>query len=380
MNKRFPHQSLNATRKGANFLEARSARSNRIFFLASDIEAPSGGRAFVYHLVDILVRNGFDACVLHQTQNFRYRWFENTTPVRWTDQIKRSRIKNCKQWLRFQQNKIKTSWSQTLQATERTAKCTSVNPQDILVIPETRAAAFHKIFPGVPKIILNQNPYFFFQDKGLKTPELSLHHPDIKGCIAMSKLDYEMHCLVAPKNTWHVPYFIDADRYHYAEVKKRQIAYMPRRLKKDADAVINLLKIRNRLQGFTFVPIAGMSQQRVSQVLQDSLMFLSFSHREGFGLPPAEAIACGCLVIGYSGNGGDEFFDKDVAFKVPHGDLARYVKTVESTLAEYVQAPEALNRFRRQASEYILQTYSKAETNRRFLTAWNGVVQGIGET
>ena len=193
----------------------------------------------------------------------------------------------------------------------------------------------------------------------------------------MSKIDYDMHCLISAENTWHVPYFINADLYRYSKEKKKQIAYMPRRLKEDSDAVINLLKIRGNLKGFTFVPIQGMSQTQVAQVMKESLIFLSFSNREGFGLPPAEAMASGCIVVGYSGNGGDEFFTEEVAFKVPSGDLATYVKNVERIIAEYEDDSTELDSFRQRASSHILTTYSKSRTHDRFLHAWTEVVKAI---
>ena len=46
-----------------------------------------------------------------------------------------------------------------------------------------------------------------------------------------------------------------------------------------------------------------MQHEEVACALQDSLLFLSCGHPEGFGLPLAEAIACGCLVVGYHGLG-----------------------------------------------------------------------------
>ena len=50
------------------------------------------------------------------------------------------------------------------------------------------------------------------------------------------------------------------------------------------------------------------SEAAVADILRESQVFLSFGHPEGFGLPPAEALACGCLVIGYHGGGGREYF------------------------------------------------------------------------
>ena len=38
------------------------------------------------------------------------------------------------------------------------------------------------------------------------------------------------------------------------------------------------------------------------------LIFLSFGHPEGFGLPITEAMASGYWVIGYHGGGGRELF------------------------------------------------------------------------
>ena len=49
-----------------------------------------------------------------------------------------------------------------------------------------------------------------------------------------------------------------------------------------------------------------MQHEEVAGALQD-LDILSCGHPEGFGLPLAEAIACGCLVVGYHGLAGRDF-------------------------------------------------------------------------
>ena len=45
-------------------------------------------------------------------------------------------------------------------------------------------------------------------------------------------------------------------------------------------------------------------------------IFLTFSNQEGFGLPPVEAMACGCLVVGYHGHGGKEFLKPEWSFRL----------------------------------------------------------------
>ena len=59
-----------------------------------------------------------------------------------------------------------------------------------------------------------------------------------------------------------------------------------------------------------------MSHHDVLQTLSSSALFLSFGHPEGFGLPVAEALACGTAVIGYSGLGGRELFNIGKCFGV----------------------------------------------------------------
>ena len=152
---------------------------------------------------------------------------------------------------------------------------------------------------------------------------------------------------------------------------------MPRRLSKDSLSLINLLKLRNRLNGFQFVPIDKMTPQQVASTLKESLIFLSLSHREGFGLPPAEAMACGCIVIGYSGNGGDEFFDEKHCFPIKDGDILSFARTIENIIEQYSQNENSYNKITNDASNYILEKYSKEKTETEFITAWKEIMDCI---
>ena len=60
---------------------------------------------------------------------------------------------------------------------------------------------------------------------------------------------------------------------------------------------------------------------------------LSFGHPEGFGLPLAEAAACGCALIGYTGLGGREIFElgkpNNSVWDVEYGDWNKFIKSAK---------------------------------------------------
>lgn len=53
--------------------------------------------------------------------------------------------------------------------------------------------------------------------------------------------------------------------------------------------------------------IAGMTADQVAQALQGAHIFLATGFPEGCPLPPLEAMACGCLPVGYMGFGGADY-------------------------------------------------------------------------
>ena len=91
--------------------------------------------------------------------------------------------------------------------------------------------------------------------------------------------------------------------------KKRQIAFMTRKNKSDARIVSSLIESQSWFNNWRLAPIDNLPQDQVAEIMRQSFLFFSFGHPEGFGLPVAESSACGCAVIGYTGNGAREIFD-----------------------------------------------------------------------
>jgi glycosyltransferase involved in cell wall biosynthesis len=138
--------------------------------------------------------------------------------------------------------------------------------------------------------------------------------------------------------------------------------------------VVNILKYQNILGDFKLIPIENKTEQQVAEIMKDSLIFLSFSYQEGFSLPPMEAMMCGCLVIGYEGRGGREYFNSEFSYPIEGGDIISFVKTVEAVISCYNINHNAFDEKREKASEYIRKTYSPEKETEDIVQCWTQII------
>ncbi len=247
---------------------------------------------------------------------------------------------------------------------------------DYLVIPEFYGLDIADFEPGIPKIIFNQGAYLTFGgyslDKNdLNTPYLS---NEVIAAMVISQDSYEYLTYVFPQlNLVRLYNGIDSGMFKYTSEKKKQIAFMPRKLPKEITQVINILKYRGALQGFELVAIANKDEEEVAKILQESLIFLSTGTQEGFSLPPAEAMACGCIVVGYHGNGGKEFFKEEFCYPIQATDIITFAKTVESVIHEYEKDQTPILRKGQKASEFIKKTYSLHKEEEAIVGFWERI-------
>ena len=129
---------------------------------------------------------------------------------------------------------------------------------------------------------------------------------------------------------------IDSIKFNYKS-KLNLITYMPRKLPTHSNLVIFFLK-KNLPKSWKILPIKDMTHKNVIQSLKKSKVFLSFSNLEGFGLPPIEAASLGNMVIGYTGEGGDEDWKFPIFKKVEQGNILNFVKKIEDTLIKQINS------------------------------------------
>ncbi|HID24009.1 MAG TPA: glycosyltransferase family 1 protein [Planctomycetaceae bacterium] len=325
----------------------------RIFVACPDTPTACGGVKKLYRMVEILVRHGFDAALLHARTSFQCRWFHSDIPV-------------------------------------RSAATVSIGPEDWLVLPETFERAYvtshrwswkrqkrvHRRLTRLAArtVIFNQNCYLTFRKhswKDLRRPTLYQRSHTV-AAIVVSEDSYRYLRTAFPNlRLFRIRNAVDPDRFFPTGAKKSQIAFMPRKNAQDVVQVLKILHLRGSLDGFRLAPIDGMSEKQVARTLQESAIFLSFGYPEGFGLPPTEAMACGCFVIGYDGLGGREFFRPEFSCSIETGHIAAYVEAVEAVLAEWRRRPEAVLEKGRLAADFIHTTYSPEAERRDVLRVWN---------
>ena len=142
---------------------------------------------------------------------------------------------------------------------------------------------------------------------------------------------------------------------------------MPRKNTKDSAVVASFLQKQRWFieGGWSIVPIDGLPQEEVAGILQKSLIYLAFGHPEGFGLPLAEAAACGCYLIGYSGLGGRELLEHAskhrAGVEIGYGNWLGFVHACREFDRIVNTEPKELSKRLLENSKSIRQIYNTVE-------------------
>ena len=271
------------------------------YFLCPDDDRPFGGIRVIYRFVDILNSHGFHAAVAHRSPRFRCTWFANDTRVVGAKDIR-------------------------------------LETGDLLVLPERLRQLIPKVAPGVANVVFNQNAYETFTHLPVGTGvPTEVTSDDTIGIVCVSEENRRYLELSFPQaRVMRVRIGIDTELFRASPSgKRRAIAYMPRKRSKELNEVLQILQRRGSLKGWEFVPIQGMSEADTAAALSSSAVFLALNEREGLGLPPLEAMASGCVVVGFHGGVGTEYMRPGSAVPIGDGDVIEMVLKVESILSRW---------------------------------------------
>lgn len=327
-----------------------------LVYLCHPIKKAVGGVKVIYRQAELvhelLAERGHSAAVMHpNTWTFRVRWFESKVPVqrgffkwRWVGKPSRSRIDGC------------------------------FDPKrHMVVLPELWARKYGDQLARmkVPFAIFVQNGYYISKGRSEILNEayqgarcILTISDDASRCVAMAFPGTESKIL-------RVHYSVNATRFNPRQPKENLITYMPRKLADHSSKVLFFL--RNHLPShWRIVPIDGLNEDGVAELLQRSKIFMSFSHFEGCPLPPLEAALSGNQVIGYTGQGAKEYWMPQIFDMVESGDVVKFAQKV----LDKVEALDAMDHFPifSEAIETLSKTYSEAQERQDM----NSFIQSMG--
>ena len=296
-----------------------------IIFLTHAEKKPSGGAKYIYNYSQIINElKNFSSEVIHIKKkktskfrdsinkklninrgvysgwqfeditysiNFKYEWFENKVKVK----------KN----LEFDREK------------------------DFVILPEIFAhfADDLLINNNINYAILVQNGYVINSTNDEK--KLLKAYKNAKFILSSSSNTSECIKLKFPKlnsKILKISYCIDLGKINL-KLKKNVITYSSRKLPQQSNLLISYLK-PNLPKKWTLQNLHNLSNKEFITSIKRSKIFLSFSYLEGLGLPPIEAALAGNQVIGYTGEGGNEYWKKPLFTKINFGEITKFIKTI----------------------------------------------------
>ena len=348
--------------------------SLRYLFLCPDRKTSSGGIAVIYDIVALLNSSGHEAAVVHNTPHAVYPDYQGTVPKFFTRRVINQHWNHSglRQKLKILRDRGKTKSPRLTEL--------KLRPSDVIVIPEFWLPEGMEAFPDQCLIVFVQNPYALMraydraQQRGLSVSDRISYW---LGMSAVCRSHFEMLQL---KPTAYFPVSMKPHEFCFSEKKQNLISYMPRKRPLEARIIAHALKQRLRGTDYRLEALDNLPRAAVAKKLSESRIFVSLLHREGLGFPAAEAMASGCIVVGFDGLGGAEFFDKTTGVPVTEGDVPGIVSAIENILVEYEENPERLDTLRRNASEYIRDNYSKARFENGILSVWSDLENALPET
>jgi glycosyltransferase involved in cell wall biosynthesis len=318
----------------SNPIAAGQMNDRRIIFILEPFPFPSGGVATIYRHVEMLTRMGMAACVA-LPQKPKIDFYHTTAPLL-----------------------IHGGSLQALQARRG----------DIFVVPEGFSDHVQALKQTPAKrLMFCQNQYYlpFTADAAAGIAEFGVHGI-IASSIAVQRFFSDVYRI---SDLPVIPYAIDPKLFRMGD-KRRQIAFMPRKLPEDASFIAAAFRRRHpRYADVPWLQIDGMSQAEAARRLGESAVFLSLSDKESFGLPPLEAMACGCLVAGYHGDGGREYMTSQNGWWAETGDWKACADGLAHALTLFDEGGSELDE-RRQAATQTVELYSPTRLEAALLAFW----------
>ena len=239
---------------------------------------------------------------------------------------------------------------------------------DILVFPENHAELFRSYadWPN-QKIVYCQNQFMFCC--GLAGKRLGDF--GITGVLALGRAAAEFCSARFPEvANFSVPVGIDPSYFFFEKSKKLQIAFAPRKRQLEAVFIRDWFYASSpEWRTVPWVEIRDMSETQVARTLRESAVYLSLQRLESVGMSAIEAMACGCVVAGFAGQGGNEYATSANGFWAPDDDCIRCTAQLANAVHHVSNGGQRLADMIQSAS-ITAETYNMDRLEKRLVSYW----------
>lgn len=313
--------------------------NRRLLFLWPHITEPSGGAWVAYRHVGLLNQNGIEAAIVHEQPGFRYPWMEPgpTMPVVSVEEL-------------------------------------HVAPGDVFVVPEVAVDSILRLPAGYPVVVFTQNAYLtpWERPANRNRRDSPYHQPNVAAVVTTNQ-DHLRYLARAFPHLDVRRVFLTVNELMTYDVRRKEplVAYMPRKNPDHAEEVVGRLKAAGAFDHVEVVAVHGRTLEETADLLARASVFLSFGYPEGWALPPAEAMAAGCVIVGYHGIGAREYWAPGCTHPVEFGHIENYVHTATQVLQQLHDDPAAIHAQGAEAAEFIRTTYPASQEEASVIAVWS---------
>jgi len=232
----------------------------------------------------------------------------------------------------------------------------TLRPSDTLIIPEVLVGNID-VFPKEMKkflAVLNWQYLEIFN----KTPQKLLS--SVTGILTNSEYSAQKLTEQYPSlPITHIPQVIEP-RFHsttpFDQRETRSILIMNRKNTHHITRVLSFLKHTSH----RVTIINNIEPNKLIDLYNQHQIFINLGYPEGFCRPAAEAMACGCVVVGFTGGGGSDFMQNGVnSFTASDGNEEELLEQLDYIL--YKATPEQLSQVTAHAQHTIAAQYTPRE-------------------
>ena len=303
-----------------------------IIYLCNTEKGASGGAKIIYHHSEIINNlKGYSSQIVHIKKKKTAKWK--------TSFSKRFNI-NPNQETGWQLNQVeavknfKYDWFKNNVSIKDNLKFNKKN--DFVILPEIFAHLADDLLikNKIKYGIFVQNGYSIFftsNEKKLfkaysKASFILSYSEDITQCVKLSFPKLKTKII-------KIKYSIDSRKHNSKIRKKNLITFMSRKLPQHSTQVVFFLE-KHLPNNWNIKDLNNIDEKEVYKNLCLSKIFLAFSNLEGLPLPPVEAAIAGNYVIGYTGEGGKDYWKKPIFTEIYSGDIRNFVRQVIKKVAE----------------------------------------------